>query len=99
MGCRLQELFKSDEARLAQADLGRSGLGVRQVFQALCQRPLTSIGALKEQTGVSFPTAAKAMDHLAALGIARETTGGRRNRLFAYNAYLAILSEDGEPLG
>ncbi|MYA91368.1 MAG: Fic family protein [Synechococcus sp. SB0669_bin_8] len=99
MVCRLQELFKSDEARLAQADLGRSGLGVRQVFQALCQRPLTSIGALKEQTGVSFPTAAKAMDHLAALGIARETTGGRRNRLFAYNAYLAILSEDGEPLG
>lgn len=99
MVCRLQELFKSDEARLAQADLGRSGLSVRQVFQALCQRPLTSIGALKEQTSVSFPTAAKAMDHLVALGIARETTGGRRNRLFAYDAYLAILSEDGEPLG
>ncbi|MCY4174133.1 MAG: Fic family protein [Cyanobacteria bacterium MAG CAR3_bin_5] len=99
MVCRLQELFKSDEARLAQADLGRSGLSVRQVFQVLCQRPLTSIGALKEQTGVSFPTAAKAMDHLVTLGIARETTGGRRNRLFAYDAYLAILSEDAEPLG
>ena len=96
---RLQELFKRDEARLAQADLGRSDLSVRQVFQALCQRPLTSINALKEQAGVSFPTAAKAMDHLVALGIARETTGGRRNRLFAYDAYLAILSEDGEPLG
>jgi len=91
MVCRLQELFKSDEARLAQADLGRSGLSVRQVFQVLCQ--------LKEQTGVSFPTAAKAMDHLVALGIARETTGGRRNRLFTYDAYLAILSEDAEPLG
>ena len=95
---RLQELFKRDEARLAQADLGRSDLSVRQVFQALCQRPLTSINALKEQAGVSFPTAAKAMDHLVALGIARETTGGRRNRLFVYDSYLAILSEDGEPL-
>ena len=96
---RLQQLFNSDQARLAQADLGRSGLSVRQVFQALCQQPLTSIGALEEQAGVSFPTAAKAMDHLVGLGIAREVTGGRRNRLFAYDAYLAILSEGCEPLG
>ena len=55
MVCRLQELFKRDEARLAQADLGRSGLSVRQVFQALCQRPLASIGALKEQTESASP--------------------------------------------
>jgi S-(hydroxymethyl)glutathione dehydrogenase/alcohol dehydrogenase len=32
------------------------------------------------------------------IGIAREITGGRRNRLFAYDAYLAILSEGTEPL-
>ena len=99
MMCRLQQLFNSDQARLAQADLGRSSLSVRQVFQALCQQPLTSIGALEEQAGVSFPTADKAMDHLVGLGIAREVTGGRRNRLFAYDAYLAILSEGCEPLG
>ncbi len=28
----------------------------------------------------------------------REITGGRRNRLFAYEAYLAILSEGTVPL-
>jgi len=32
------------------------------------------------------------------LGIAREITGGRRNRLFTYAAYLAVLSEGMEPL-
>jgi hypothetical protein len=32
------------------------------------------------------------------LGIAREITGGQRNRLFAYDSYLAILSESAEPL-
>ena len=49
-------------------------------------------------SGLSFPTASKAIDALVGLGIAREITGGRRNRLFAYDAYLAILSEGTEPL-
>jgi hypothetical protein len=35
---------------------------------------------------------------LMGLGIAREITGGRRNRLFGYDVYLAILSEGTEPL-
>ena len=50
------------------------------------------------QQHLSFPTAAKALETLANLGIAREITGGQRNRLFAYDAYLAILSEGAEPL-
>jgi hypothetical protein len=38
---RLLELFRADEARLS--GLGRSGPSVRQVFAALCRRPLHSI--------------------------------------------------------
>ena len=30
------------------------------------------------------------MDGLVALGIAREVTGKRRNRVFAYDGYMAI---------
>ncbi len=33
-----------------------------------------------------------------ALGIAREITGKKRNRIFAYDRYLTILSEGTEPL-
>lgn len=36
------------------------------------------------------------MDLLAELGIAREITGRRRNRLFVYDCYLSILNEDTE---
>ena len=36
------------------------------------------------------------MDVLVSLGIAREMTGRRRNRVFAYDAYLAILNEGTE---
>ncbi|MCT0212051.1 MULTISPECIES: Fic family protein [unclassified Synechococcus] len=93
---RLLALFSSDEARLT--GLGRSGPSVRRIFQALRQRPLTSIGQIRAMSGLSFPTISKAIETLVELGIAREITGGRRNRLFAYDAYLAILSEGTEPL-
>jgi hypothetical protein len=38
------------------------------------------------------------MTGLADLGLARELTGNRRNRVFAYDRYLAILGEGTEPL-
>lgn len=93
---RLLELFRADEAKLT--GLGRSSTSVRQVFAALRQRPLTGIPQLATRAQLSFPTAAKAVEQLVALGIAREITGGRRNRVFAYDAYLAILGEGADPL-
>ena len=38
------------------------------------------------------------MNALIELGIVRELTGQRRNRVFAYDRYLAILNEGIEPL-
>jgi hypothetical protein len=38
------------------------------------------------------------MERLVRLGIARELTGKKRDRVFAYDRYLAILSEGTEPL-
>ncbi len=37
------------------------------------------------------------MELLESLGIARELTGKRRNRLFVYERYLDVLSEGTEP--
>ena len=47
----------------------------------------------RERTKLAFPTTASAMEALAAWGIAREITGRRRDRLFVYDRYLAILDE------
>ena len=47
-------------------------------------------------TGLSFPTTGAAIEVLVEMGIARELTGRRRNRVFAYDRYLAILSEGTE---
>jgi hypothetical protein len=46
----------------------------------------------------SSPPASKALETLADLGIAREITGGRRNRLFTYESGLEILNKGAEPL-
>lgn len=53
---------------------------------------------LATSSGLSFPTASKAVQTLARLGVVQERTGQRRNRIFAYTAYLDVLNEGGAPL-
>lgn len=43
---------------------------------------------------VTKPTAGKAIDALEQAGILRESTGNRRNRVYAYRAYLDVLTTD-----
>jgi Fic family protein len=93
---RLVELFKDDTARVPS--VGRAASSALRVFNALCERPITTLNDLCRRTGLSFPTATTGIDRLMNLGIVKELTGGRRNRVFAYDCYLAILNEGTEPL-
>lgn len=52
----------------------------------------------RRRTGLSFPAVSDALLLLADLGIARELTGKKRNRVFGYTGYLDILSEGTEAL-
>ncbi|MEX5217458.1 MAG: Fic family protein [Nitrospira sp.] len=91
----LVELFKQDTARVQAG--GRVASSALRVFNALCERPITTLNDVCKRTGLSFPTATKGTEKLMNLGIVKELTGGRRNRLFAYDRYLAILNEGTEP--
>jgi cell filamentation protein, protein adenylyltransferase len=92
---RLETLFKEDGARIKS--LGRATSALR-IFDAICKRPVTTLNEICQRANASFPTAAKGMDTLLSLDIARELTGQRRNRVFAYQRYLSILNEGAEPL-
>jgi Fic family protein len=92
----LVELFKQDTAQVQAA--GRVASSALRVFNALCERPITTLNDVCKRTGLSFPTATKGIEKLMSLGIVKELTGGRRNRLFAYDRYLAILNEGTLPL-
>ncbi|MFM2060144.1 MAG: hypothetical protein RLY71_4529, partial [Pseudomonadota bacterium] len=93
---RLVTLFQQDSQR-TQAT-GRAAANALRVLDALRLRPMCSLKQLCADSGMSFPTAGKAMQTLVTLGIARELTGQQRNRVFVYDGYLAILNEGGEPL-
>lgn len=93
---RLRAVFAEDEERVGRE--GRKAGSLLRLLAALRVRPLTTITDLSRRSGLSFPTAAGGAEKLVALGIARELTGRERHRIFAYDRYLAILGEGGEPL-
>jgi Fic family protein len=91
---RLGEMFQADRSRVEQT--GRRAGSALRVHEALKARLIQSIPGVCEATGLSFPAVSSAMDLLVELEIARELTGKRRNRLFVYDRYLAILNEGTE---
>ena len=93
---RVIELFEADNRRVQQ--IGRAAANALRVLAALRERPVLTLRYLRDADRMTFPTAAKAMQSLMKMGIARELTGQRRNRVFVYDAYLSILNEGGEPL-
>jgi Fic family protein len=94
---RLAALVKRDQARV-QAIGGRASATPLRVLQSLHERPIITVNEVVRRTGLSFPTASKGMATLVEQGVAREVTGHRRNRVFSYQQYIAILGEGTEPL-
>ena len=92
----LLALFRDDAERVRT--LGRAASSALRVFDALRDRPLANLNALTERTGASYPTVARAVEALENLGIVHEITGRKRERVFAYTNYLAILNEGTQPL-
>ena len=93
---RLSDLFVSHRARIQQS--GRRANSGLRVHEALTLRPILPLSEVRRHTGLSFPGASSGMDLLVELDIAHEFTDRSRNRLFAYDEYLSILSEGTEPL-
>ena len=93
---RLSQMFEDDREKIRTR--GRRAGSALRAHEVLMRSPVLSIRRVHERTGLSWPTAAAAIDLLSELGITHEMTGDRRNRLFAYDEYIAILSEGSEPL-
>ena len=88
---RLLALFAQDEQRITES--GRTAGSAQRAFALLRHRPLVTIDSVAKGAGMTFPTASRAIETLKQLHIVRELTGKRRNRVFVYGGYLAILNE------
>lgn len=72
--------------------LGRAAASTLQVHRALMEHPIATSGSLVEKTGITPATVNKALGHLEQLGIVKELTAQKRNRLFSYAGYIEIMS-------
>lgn len=60
--------------------------------QALLAQPLATSGSLVGKLGLTPATVNKALGHLQQLGIVKELTARKRNRVFSYAGYLDIMN-------
>jgi Fic family protein len=84
------ELFERDRTRLSEIRSTSSALRVHEVMQ---RRPIVGIGEVAEWSSLSAPTVSAVFQQMEDLGMVREITGNQRNRLYAYTAFINILSD------
>ncbi|MDP6601950.1 MAG: Fic family protein [Phycisphaerales bacterium] len=90
VAARLFRIVNSDRSDLI--DSGNATVNTIRLLESLPQHPVMTLPRAIELLGVAKPTAAKCIDDLGAAGVLRETTGKRRDRVYAYEAYLATLT-------
>ena len=72
----------------------RAAKNARAVFDYLEQNPIIDIGKTAEELNLAFSTVSLAVNRLVDAGILIKTNNASRNRVFAYEDYLAILRKD-----
>jgi len=83
-----------DKDRRTVADSEATTIPAVRLFNLLPEHPIVTVSSAMKLTKTSKPTAMKAIDALRKAGILKETTGKRRDRVYAYDAYLKVLAED-----
>ena len=71
--------------------MGRSAKTLTSILGYLEENPIIEIRRTAEALKMSYNTVSDAVNRLCTAGILAQVSGIRRNRVFAYEAYLEIL--------
>ncbi|MFD2432575.1 Fic family protein [Mesonia maritima] len=71
--------------------LGSRANNAQKIVQHLFKRPMIDVEKVEEITGVSRRTAYNLIDDLDELEIIKEITGGKRGKLYVFDAYLKLF--------
>jgi Fic family protein len=93
---RTLRLFSSDRQKIQ--GLGRAAASAVRVQELMQRNPFVRIRTAAKALKLTIPTVTSALNHLVRLGIVKEISGKRRDRLFAYLRYINMVSEGTEPL-
>ena len=75
---------------------GRSKINLKRVHDHFQQRPINNSLAIKNELQLAPATIQAALKKLCNLGILKEISDRKRDRVYAYKAYIDILSEGNE---
>ena len=89
---KLSNLYDKNLQKLPKTTRSKDNL--RAVFDYIEQYPIIDIKRTAKELDISYNTVATAVKKLVGLGILQERTNAARNRVFAYEEYLAILRKD-----
>ncbi len=96
---RLHRLSEASRAKVMEGVRGKVALEKLERFVSYLESsPIIEIRQTAATFGWSFPTTSKYVQRFTEAGILKEVTGRVRGRVFAYEAYLAILRKDMEPI-
>jgi Fic family protein len=63
-----------------------------RLFEALPVEPIVTVASVMRALKTTKPTAGRAIEALTAAGVLVETTGRRRDRSYAYQKYIDLLT-------
>jgi len=87
-------LFKEDREKVD--GLGRRSLNAGRLHELLQRHPITTVASAADALELTAPTVRGAIEALERLGIVREVTGKKRDRIYAYDGYVNILDRGTE---
>jgi len=93
---RTLRLFAHDRQKIQV--LGRAATSALRVHELMERNPFVRIRTAAKALKLTIPTVTSALNHLLQLGIVKEVSGKRRNRLFAYSRYVNMVGEGTKPL-
>ena len=86
----------SDQQRIRD-QIRTNTAGALALLDSLYARPYISVRHAEGRLSVAYATANKIVLALERIVILKEVTGGRRNRVFSYRAYLDLFDRTREP--
>lgn len=92
---RILELFEADRLRI-EKELGRGSATALRVHHLLQQYPIRTAPDLAGLLKLTAPPVRNALAALNRIGVAEIVPGRKRNRLYRYPEYIAILNEGTE---
>jgi Fic family protein len=91
---QLMWLASDDGNRINQ--LKRISGSANLVHKAMLERPMASPNWVRQKTQLSQATVNACLRELVELGIVKEVTGQKRNRLYSYTQYISIMNQGTE---